>query len=731
MQILLFTAYLILCSKAIEESECYQLDNTKMCIKDKEGDKKCKDTLTIKATDMQPLCEGAFMDNVLITSFVYMPAQKVEIGAKAFKGATKLETVTIKNKIMSLGDEAFSGCVALTNIDVTGLTTIPTKCFEGCTSLATVTANDAVTTYEESSFKNSGLTKITFADTIIKIGDNAFSGTKMTTITFPKTDVTSFGKQVFEGIITLTHTDLAENTMIPEGTFLGCTKLNNVSGTQKVATVGKDAFKNCEKLENLNLYEPLTTLSDTLPNVKNLFFHGTASPATLPNDLNSDLRVYVTEKYTGSQFGVLKVLKAKCTNFECVDVTPDVAPAAKLAGEFTPKCIKCPNNFLSVDGNNYYCEYDMTVCLAAHPKCKVCAVDKCYQCQENKYLKEDLFECFDKCDDGYYSDDSTATSFKCKKCLAECQNCTDGIKCTSCPENKLLLEDTGKCVTATECPSGYYKDTTATAICKKCKTGSNCLTCESDSKCLSCIDGFYLTKEGTCSGCNTIKGCGKCKSATECTECTIDNLQPDKTCKPNCPEAYFAKDKVCTACVNDCKTCTEETKCAVCKDDALIVEDTKKCVKGNCPEMYFKDNEEKICKRCTDGCKVCSNATDCQECVAPKMLEEGTMRCVEKCGDGFFNVDNKKCDMCMDNCMTCAAKEKCDKCKENYFMSEDKCVDMCPEKYFEKQGKCEKCKDTYNTPCKQGDTECEVCMNKSGTLKVLVVALVFVLMIAF
>ncbi|ELP88727.1 hypothetical protein EIN_532270 [Entamoeba invadens IP1] len=269
------------------------------------------------------------------------------------------------------------------------------------------------------------------------------------------------------------------------------------------------------------------------------------------------------------------------------------------------------------------------------------------------------------------------------------------IKCTSCSDTK-LLEDTGKCVTATECPSGYYKDT-ATATRKKSKTGSNCLTCELDTK------------------------------STESISCTTDNLQPDKTCKPNFPEAYFANDKVYTACVDDCKTCTEETKCTICKEDALMVEDTKKCVKGNCPEMYFKEGAEKMCKRCTDGCKVCSNATDCQECVAPKMLEEGTMKCVEKCGDGVFNVDNKKCDMCMANCMMCAAKEKCDKCKDNYFMSDDKCVDMCPEKYFEKEGKCEKCKDTYNTPCKQGDTECKVCINKSGTLKVLVEAVVIIL----
>ncbi|ELP86215.1 hypothetical protein EIN_110190, partial [Entamoeba invadens IP1] len=568
MQILLFTAYLMLCSKAIEDTECCTLDNTKMY-------------------------------NQKITNIVYLPAQKVEIGAKAFKGATKLATVTIANKIKSLGDEAFSGCVALTKIDVTELTTIPAKCFEGCTSLATVTGFEAVTSFGESSFTKTAMPTITFGKAVTEFGNMAFKGvTVVTDIAIPT--VTSFGTNVFDGITTLKHADLSENTMIPEGTFSGCTMLNNVSRTQKVATVGKDAFKDCAKLENLNLYAPLTTLSDTLTNVINLFFHGTAAPATLPNDLNSKLNVYVTENYTASVFGKLTVLKAKCTNSECVDVTPGVAPAAKMAGEVTPKCKACPNNFLSVDGNNYYCEYDMAVCLSKHPNCKVCAVDKCYQCKDDKYLKEDLFECFDASDDKYYSDDSTTTSHKCKKCFPECQNCTDGIKCTSCPNNALLLEDTGKCVTATECPSGYYKDKTAAATCKKCKTGSNCLTCESDTKCLSCIDGFYLADEGKCSACNTIAGCGKCKSATECTECTTDNLQPDKTCKKNCPEAYFAKDKVCTACVDDCKTCTEETKCTICKEDALIVEDTKKCVKGNCPDMYFKDNAEKMCKRCTD-----------------------------------------------------------------------------------------------------------------------------------
>ncbi|ELP89660.1 Hypothetical protein EIN_349700, partial [Entamoeba invadens IP1] len=204
-----------------------------------------------------------------------------------------------------------------------------------------------------------------------------------------------------------------------------------------------------------------------------------------------------------------------------------------------------------------------------------------------------------------------------------------------------------------------------------------------------------------------------------------------KTCKPNCPDGYFAKAKVCTVCPDNCKTCTEETKCTACKDDSLMVEDTKMCVKDNCPEMYYKSEADKMCKKCTDKCKVCSNANDCQECVSPNMLEEGTMKCVDKCEDGFYKANATNCDMCMDKCMMCAAKEKCDKCKENFFLSEDKCVDICPEKYFEKEGKCEKCKDKYDTPCKEGDKECEVCVNKSGSFGTYVLALVLVLMIVF
>ncbi|ELP83813.1 hypothetical protein EIN_241600 [Entamoeba invadens IP1] len=452
---------------------------------------------------------------------------------------------------------------------------------------------------------------------VTKFGNLAFKGvTIVTNIEIPT--VPTFGINVFDGITTLKHTDLAENIIIPEGTFSGCSELNNVSRTQKVATVRKEAFKDCAKLENLNLYAPLTSLSDTLTTVKNLFFHGTAEPTTSPTEteLNSNLNICVTENYTVLKFGKLTVLKSVCINFECVDVSLAVKPSGKMA--VTPKCKNCENNFLSVDGANYYCEYDMAVCLAAHANCKVCAVDKCYQCKDDKYLKEDLFECFDTCDNWYFKDTTSDTIHKCGKCITDCKTCTD---------------------------------------------------------------------------------------ATKCTECTTDNLKPDNTCKAKIPEGYYAKDKVCTACVANCKTCTEETKCTACKDDALTVEDTKKCVKDKCPEMYYKSEADKMCKKCTDKCKVCSNANDCQECVSPNMLEEGIMKCVEKCEDGFYKANNTNRDMCMEKCIMCASKEKCDKCKENFFLSEDKCVDMCPEKYFEKEGKCEKCKDKYETPCKEGDKD--------------------------
>ena len=63
-----------------------------------------------------------------------------EIGAKAFKGYTKLTKVTIGKNVTTIGKEAFSGCSKITSVTIgTGLKTILTNAFYNCKELKTIT----------------------------------------------------------------------------------------------------------------------------------------------------------------------------------------------------------------------------------------------------------------------------------------------------------------------------------------------------------------------------------------------------------------------------------------------------------------------------------------------------------------------------------------------------------------------------------------------------------------
>lgn len=63
-----------------------------------------------------------------------------QIANNAFKGCTKLKTVTIGNNVTSIGASAFAGCKALTTVKIgSGVVKIDTNAFSGCSNLKSIT----------------------------------------------------------------------------------------------------------------------------------------------------------------------------------------------------------------------------------------------------------------------------------------------------------------------------------------------------------------------------------------------------------------------------------------------------------------------------------------------------------------------------------------------------------------------------------------------------------------
>lgn len=138
-----------------------------------------------------------------------------------FSGSTTLQWVDFTNSpgISKIGNSAFSGCTALTSINLPDtITEIGTAAFSGCTAL----------------------TSINFPDSLTKIGAKAFSNCRSLQFeTLPQT-IKSIGESAFLNCSALTNVEIQCNltpgpTIFKECTGLKCVWIrstcNTISGT--------------------------------------------------------------------------------------------------------------------------------------------------------------------------------------------------------------------------------------------------------------------------------------------------------------------------------------------------------------------------------------------------------------------------------------------------------------------------------------------------------------------
>lgn len=173
---------------------------------------------------------------------VTIPQKVTSIGKRAFYDCKNLTTLVLGEDIKTIGNYAFECCTSLTGVTIPqSVTSIGYSAFEGCTNLNPLTIKGPITSMGNYAFAGSTyLTSLTLYDDIQTIGNFAFVGsTSLKTVTLPK-NLTSIG----------------------EYAFARCSELKSITIPEKVKTINHQTFADCSELEYIILPAGLTTFFD-------------------------------------------------------------------------------------------------------------------------------------------------------------------------------------------------------------------------------------------------------------------------------------------------------------------------------------------------------------------------------------------------------------------------------------------------------------------------------------
>ncbi|XP_060555367.1 multiple epidermal growth factor-like domains protein 10 isoform X2 [Ruditapes philippinarum] len=256
--------------------------------------------------------------------------------------------------------------------------------------------------------------------------------------------------------------------------------------------------------------------------------------------------------------------------------------------------------------------------------------------------------------------------------------CPFGISMQACPECVCCINGQHACDADRNCVNGCTTGYFGEKCTEECP--ENCNTCENYNRCKECKHGYYSTKCNIPCG----KGClnNTCSITGDCS-CKSTDFVKGK-CDMCSGDRYG--DECNNTCASTCVSCTSETYCLICKDNAYYGQYCQYICPHGC-------NDGKCGKKnghCSRGCKLKFTGHKC-----------------DTCSSGLYGT---YCDLkCPGNCSVCTSESNCVQCNSGLFG--EKCYRVCPSGCIGScsftDGRCFVCKpglagDFCNKTCENG-----------------------------
>lgn len=214
------------------------------------------------ASSLETIDNGVFKECVGLTNIDLSGCTSLTtIGANAFYGCSAVESVILPTNLHNIGSNAFAETQITEIILTEGITSIGDKAFANCTKLEKVVDNaKTLKSVGESVFSGCYLKNISFGKDLDDIPSYLFTSARIQTITIPK-EFTEIGAYAFykANVEEIVFEDGIENMVFGSYAF-SYSSITEIALPDKTTSIGDHAFYVCSNLAEITIPSTVNVL---------------------------------------------------------------------------------------------------------------------------------------------------------------------------------------------------------------------------------------------------------------------------------------------------------------------------------------------------------------------------------------------------------------------------------------------------------------------------------------